>query len=437
MYGLLGHPLGHSFSKELHAQFADYEYQYFDRKEEELEDFLKDPALQGLNVTIPYKETVMQYCAEISDKAKRIGCVNTLVRREDGSWYGDNTDYDGFRWMLESYHIHIKDKHVVILGQGATSKTAKTVVEDLGAKSVRRVDSHKSPHKEVYPLKKTQVLINCTPVGMFPNNGKSLVKLNYFHHLESVVDVVYNPLSTKLILDAKRMGYRTATGLRMLVAQAKYAAERFTGEKIPDDRMQAVYRKMYETNLNIVLVGMPGCGKSTVARKLGERTGRPVYDSDAEFKEMFGLYPSEYLKDHSEKEFRKRESEVLAELGKRHGVIISTGGGSILLYENHDALKQNARVYYLRRKLYKLSTKNRPLSQGGMGQLKRLYRQRYKKYEKISDVTVPNEKTSNFAANWILEEWNAYFNAEWSQFESPRKKRARSIRQRKLDNAGK
>lgn len=390
-YGLIGARLGHSHSPRIHAALAGYNYQLRELKEEELAGFLTERAFRGINVTIPYKKAVMPFCAELGEGARRIGCVNTIVKRSDGSLYGDNTDYYGFCQTARRAGVTFAGRHVLILGSGGTSLTAFQAAEDLGAASVERVSrSGELNYETVYRREETEIVVNTTPVGMFPKNGERAVNLSRFPRLQGVVDVVYNPLRTAFLLQAEALGVPAAGGLPMLVAQARRASELFTGERIPEERMEAVLREVAADVTNVVLIGMPGSGKSTVGAALARRLEWPFVDADEEIVRRAGRSIPEIFAEDGEERFRTLETEVLSDLGKRSGIVLATGGGAVLFERNLPLLRQNGRIYRITRDVSRLATCGRPLS-SSPERLREMERERAPFYERAADVTVSND----------------------------------------------
>ena len=390
---LIAKKLGHSFSKLIHNELADYEYEHKELEENELDAFFAEKDFDGLNVTIPYKQTVMKYLDEISPEAKRIGAVNTIVNR-GGELIGHNTDYYGFMYEIKEAGAEIEGKDVVILGRGGASKTVVCVCGEMGAKSVRLLTRDSDP-EDFYD---GQIVINATPVGMFPDTGKSVVDITKFTKCEAVLDLVYNPSSTKIILDAKRMGIKTANGLGMLVSQAKKACEIFTGSEIPDEKIDSIKKQIEFKTKNIVLVGMPGCGKTTVGKILANLTGKEFTDSDDEITKR-GISPAEIIRSEGEAAFRKVESEVLSELCKKSCLIIATGGGCVTVENNHDILRQNGYVVFIERELKNLATDGRPLSTD----VEKLWQVREPLYRSASDITVKSAEIPEKTAEEILK----------------------------------
>ena len=389
-YGLLGEKLGHSYSPQIHGLLADYPYTLCEVSPERLPQFLRETSLSGMNVTIPYKKAVIESCADLSEAARKIGSVNTLVRREDG-WYGDNTDYYGFCYMVKASGIPIAGKKVLVL------------LRDLQAGQVvvisRRGEDH---YGNLERHADAAVLVNTTPVGMYPNNGRSVVDLAQFPNLVGVLDLIYNPDRTAFLLQAQERGVACMGGLVMLVAQAKRAAELFTGTAIADCRIDEITRILRQQMLNIVLVGMPGCGKSTVGRQLAELLHRPFVDADEVLAERAGCTITEIFREQGEEAFRALETEVLRDLGKRSGIVLATGGGCVTRMENYPALHQNGRIFWLQRDLGKLPVNGRPLSQSN--RLEDLYARRKAAYERFADGIVDNNGGCGDAVARILEE---------------------------------
>lgn len=400
--GLIGHPLGHSFSPAIHAQLADYEYRLYDLEPEELAPFLEKRDFDGLNVTIPYKKAVLPFCAELTETAARIGSVNTLVKRPDGSLLGHNTDYDGFLWLLRSAGVEVAGKKALVLGSGGASLAVQTALRDLGAGGpvvvTRRGEEN---YVNLYERHAdAQILVNATPAGMYPDTGVSLVELDRLPALEAVFDVIYNPAKTKLLLDAERRGLVCSNGLGMLVAQAKAAAERFTGARLDDGLVERIRASIERETKNVLLIGMPGCGKSTVGAALAERLGRPLADLDALIVERAGRSIPAIFAAEGEEDFRRREHEALCDTAKRSGLVIAAGGGAVTRPENLDPMRQNSLVVWLRRDLDKLPTEGRPLSQAHP--LEELYRRREPLYRAAADLVVDNDGTVEETAAKIL-----------------------------------
>ena len=388
-YALIGEKLGHSFSPAIHGKLGDYPYRLEELSPEELESFLTAGAFDGLNVTIPYKKAVLPFCAELTPQAQRIGSVNTVLRRLDGTLLGHNTDYDGFLYLLRSANAEVEGKKVLVLGTGGASLTVKTVLEDLGAGEIVFISrSGPDNYTNLHRHSDAHIIVNTTPVGMYPNTGVSPVDLELFPALEGVFDLIYNPARTQLLLDAERRGLTCANGLGMLVAQAKAAAERFLGEEIPDSRVDEIAREMERDTRNLLLVGMPGCGKTTIGRGLARRLGRKLVDTDALVEERAGRPIPQIFAEEGEEAFRRLEHEALKSVSAQSGLIIATGGGIITRPENMDLLRQNSTVIFLRRPPEELPVKGRPLSQ--REGVEALYRHRLPLYEAAAHWTVDN-----------------------------------------------
>ena len=413
-FGLLGHPLGHSHSPKIHQALADYTYTLFDIASENVDDFFREGHFQGLNVTIPYKQRVIQYCEELSPLANRLQAVNTLVRMPNGAIYGDNTDYAGLVYALKRAEIELQNKKVLILGTGATSRTAHAVAEDAKACEIVHVSRHGPvTYADLSAHHNAEVIINTTPVGMFPNNSEKLVDLTQFPQCLGVVDVIYNPLWTPLLLQAKALGIAHTNGLVMLVAQAKAAAEIFMNRPIQDVKVEETVRALLSEVSNVVLVGMPGAGKTSLGLRIAEQLQRPFFDSDEILAQEQGCSPGDLILQYGEEAFRNLESEVIARLAKRQGVVIATGGGSILKQENRDALQQNGIVVWIQRDLTKLSSEGRPLS-GNLEHLQQLYTRRAPLYETSAQVKVVNNTSFEEAVLKIREVYYEILNSQWS-----------------------
>ena len=390
-YGLLGERLGHSFSPQIHRDLAGYDYQLLPTPPEAVEDLFARRAFQGLNVTIPYKRMVMPLCDEIDPRAAAIGAVNTVVN-QNGRLTGYNTDIDGFLYMARRAGVDMTGKKVVILGSGGTSRTARAAAGELGAREIVTVSRHgEDNYQNLSRHADAQVLVNTTPVGMYPNWGQSPVSLESFPALEGVLDVVYNPLRTALLLQAEERGLPRSCGLPMLVAQAKRAAELFTGQNIDDSRAEAVLHGLRGQLTSIVLIGMPGCGKTTVGRALAGKLGRTFVDLDEEIVRRAGTSIPEIFAREGEAGFRERESALVREFGERTGLVVSTGGGVVTRRANYIPLKQNGLLLHLRRDPAALPTDGRPLSQATAPE--ELWRRRAPLYAAFADGEIDNNGT--------------------------------------------
>lgn len=400
--GLIGERLSHSFSPQIHRHLSDYSYELFEMSESEVGEFLKSDRFDSTNVTIPYKKTVMPFLDEISDEAVRIGSVNTITRTETGGLRGDNTDYFGFSYMIRKSGIEIKGKKVLILGTGGASLTARTVSADMGAESITYVSrSGEVNYENVYEkCADAEVVINCTPVGMYPKNLVSPISLERLPRVEGVADMIYNPAKTKLLLDAERLNIKHINGLSMLVAQAKKACELFLGESIDDTEIDRITSLIENETMNIILVGMPGCGKSTISSLIAEATGRGLVDTDALIVEAEGRSIPVIFANDGEDFFRLCEHKAAEEAGKLSGKVIATGGGIVTRDENLDALRQNGKIFFIERDLSLLSRDGRPLSQGT--DLSEMYKKRLPMYLKFSDFTVDNNGSVSDCANEII-----------------------------------
>ena len=399
--GLLGAHLGHSQSPRLHAMLGSYSYELFEVAPENLNYFLRSGDFDALNVTIPYKRAVVPYCAALSDAARAIGSVNTLVRMPDGTLFGDNTDYDGFSLLLQRNGGIRPGEKALVLGDGGASATVQAVLRDLGAQVVV-LSRHGAEDYTSLPRHSDAVLVvNATPVGMYPNNGQRLIDLDALPGCRCVLDLVYNPLRTRLILDAEERGIRCEGGLSMLVGQGARACERFTGEIVPESRWEQILCKLEREAENLILIGMPGCGKSTVGQLLAQKLNRPFFDADEELVKRLGCDIPAFFAREGEAAFREKESEMLAELGKRSGCVIATGGGCVTRAENYALLHQNGVIVWLRRDLAALPTEGRPISQSTG--LTELYTRRRGLYERFADHVVENDSDPAATAEKIVE----------------------------------
>lgn len=407
-YGLIGEKLGHSFSAEIHRQLFDYHYELKEIPREELAAFIQSKSFSAINVTIPYKEMVIPYLDMVDETAQAIGAVNTIVNR-NGKLYGYNTDFLGMKALIESANITLSGKKVLILGSGGTSKTALAVAESLHCSKAIRISRDGQNGCITYLQAKEQysdadIIINTTPCGMYPNIGESAVDLSDYTQLQGVIDVVYNPLQTKLVCDAKQKGIPAVGGLYMLVAQAVFAAERFTDTKIPTKKIDEIYNRLWKSKQNIVLIGMPGCGKSTIGTLLAQDLGMDFVDTDAEIVRQEGSAIPEIFQNKGESYFRQLESSIIRKIATRQHTIISTGGGAVLNPENMAFLRENGKVYFLDRSLERLcATKDRPLS-SDRDALEQRYRERYSIYCQECDVKIPGDGTIEMVATLIRED---------------------------------
>lgn len=399
--GLLGRTLAHSYSPQIHSYLGKYSYQLFEQEPENVGEFLNNSDFTAINVTIPYKKDVMPYCAELTDCAKKMGAVNTIVRRPDGKLIGHNTDYFGLHYTFQRMGISLNNKKVLVLGSGGASVTTVIVLRELGANVVIVSRSGENNYHNLHLHEDAAMIVNTTPVGMYPNAGVSPVDLDMFPHLEGVLDIIYNPARTKLLLDAAERNIPCENGLWMLVAQAKEAAEWFTGTKISDDVIPVIYEIMCKRMENIVLIGMPGCGKSTVGKVLAEQLGLPFVDADTEIERKAGVSIPEIFEKYGEDEFRKLETQVLSELGQRSAHVIATGGGCVTRNENYPLLHQNGTIYWIQRNIASLPTEGRPLSQ--TEKLEKMYSVRKPMYEKFADLIISNDGCIDQTVKGILK----------------------------------
>lgn len=387
-YGLIGEKLGHSYSGQIHKMLGRYEYGMYELSPDELGTFLEAGPLRGMNVTMPYKKAVIPYCARLSPTAERLGSVNTMARFQDG-WHGFNTDYDGFAYTLRRSGADIQGRKALVFGGGGVTPTVCAVLRDFGAGEVTVISRRgENGYDTLTRHKDARILVNATPVGMFPNNGRSAFSPGAFPKCEAVFDLVYNPARTSVLLEAEGMGAAAENGLAMLVYQAARACEIFTGEKVPESTVENIISSLSDRMENIVLVGMPGCGKTTLGRALARRLGREFFDADEELASAVGLGIPEIFAKGGEELFRKLETEALAKLGKRSGCVIATGGGCVTRQENYDLLHQNGRIIWIRRELEALAVEGRPLSQANSAAL--LYEQRREKYAAFADAEIEN-----------------------------------------------
>lgn len=399
--GLLGRKLGHSYSPQIHNLLGDYSYVLFEKEPEELENFLKTGDFSGLNVTIPYKKEVIPYLSELSPTAQKMGCVNTVLRRSDGTLYGHNTDYFGFTSLVRHAGLSVDGKKVLVLGSGGASNTAVAALKDLGASPVVISRSGENHYGNLHLHRDAAAIVNTTPVGMYPNTSVSPIDLELFPHLEGVLDVIYNPARTQLLLDAEKLGIPRENGLWMLVAQAKEAAEVFTGGKISDEVIEKIYRQLSHQMKNIVLIGMPGCGKTTIGTLLAEKLGRALADADEKIIALAGKSIPEIFAQEGEPVFRNWETQALTELGKQSGLVIATGGGCVTQKRNYPLLHQNGYLVWLERDWSKLPTDGRPLSQAN--DLGKMYAARKPLYEAFADIRVENTDTPAETVQKILD----------------------------------
>lgn len=423
-YGLIGEKLGHSFSKIIHEKLADYTYELCPLAKDELDAFMTAKQFKAINVTIPYKQDVIPYCDVLDDSAKRIGVVNTIVNR-DGKLFGYNTDFAGFLYNLNAHGITLKDKKVMICGSGGTCKTVTAVAEYMGAKEILVVSRSKKENAVTYEEcirhKDVDVVVNASPKGMYPDNGESPLDLSNFPNCKAVVDVIYNPLKTRLLQQAEQLGMKAVNGLEMLVAQAKFAVEHFLSTEIENDKIDQITLELLKQLTNIVLIGMPSSGKTLTGKALCKYIDKTVVDTDAVIVERSGMSIKGMFARHGEAYFRQWEHDVIEEFSKQNGLIIATGGGAIKNEENIQNLKQNGVVMFIDRDLeHLLVTDDRPLSKD-TNAVAKLYEERYPLYTKYGDLRVPNNYPMEISQqeldelmNTILEGYHEILCHQWA-----------------------
>lgn len=402
-YGLIGQHLAHSLSPEIHRLFCDYEYELYPMEKDEVPKFLTDKNFDGINVTIPYKLEALGYCDSLSREAQKIGSVNTIKVMPDKSLIGFNTDYYGFLYLLKRNGFVVKGKKCLVLGSGGASLTVTAVLRDLGAaKTVVVSRNGRDNYQNLSRHFDAQVIINTTPVGMHPDNPKRLIELDSFKDCDTVVDLIYNPIKTELLLDAKRLNIAHDNGLGMLVAQAKQSCEIFTGEKLDEGKIEDVIKKIRAFTTNIVLIGMPGVGKTTLSRMLAHRLGREVVDTDEQIEKKQSAKTEAVLTEHGEEFFRMLETAEIKEAGKRLSLVISTGGGAVKSQENYLPLAQNGIIVFLNGDPKRLDMRGRPLSKD-RETLEKMYAERLPLYEKFCDVQVEVDDNPEITLARLME----------------------------------
>ena len=396
-YGLLGRTLGHSFSPQIHKSLGGYSYELFEVEPENLKGFFENTALKGFNVTIPYKKDVIKYCSSLSDAAQKTGSVNTIVRNPDGSFAGHNTDYYGLDYLIRSAGFGVSGAKIIILGNGGVSGTVRQLMNDRGASEVVTISRKgEENYENISRHYDAEFVINTTPVGMYPDNGRAVIDITEFKSCRGVIDLIYNPIKTRLVMDAENMGIPAEGGLKMLVAQAAGACELFLGSKISDELIEAEYMRILRQVENIILIGMPGCGKSSIGERLAEITGKSFADSDIKIIEQTGRSAEDIICSDGEEYFRRVETAVAKAEGAHTGCVIATGGGAVTREENLDLLRQNGRIVYIKRSLEDLSSDGRPIS--AANRIEDLFRQRKAAYESWSDFEAENTGIEETAA---------------------------------------
>lgn len=400
--GLLGRKLQHSYSPQIHKQLGNYSYELFEKEPDEIKDFLLHGDFSGINVTVPYKQTVIPFLDELSPLAQKLGAVNTIIRR-DGKLIGHNTDFFGFHTMFKASGLDVSGKKALVLGSGGASRTAEAVLKEMGSNVVIISRSGENNYQNLHLHKDASVIVNTTPVGMYPKNGSSPVDLDLFPDLEGVLDMIYNPTRTQLLLDAEARGIVAVNGLLMLVAQAKEAAEWFTGADIKDDVIPKIHRMLCKQMKNLILIGMPGSGKTTVGNLVAEKLGKTFVDADEAVVRLTGKSIPDIFAQDGEAVFRDWETAALSALGQESGLVIATGGGCVTRENNYPLLHQNGTIFCLRRELGQLSVDGRPLSLSRGPE--ELYRIRKPLYEAFADFMVDNDGDIHAAADQILRIW--------------------------------
>ena len=402
--GLLGEHLGHSFSPQIHAQIADYGYDLVELPQEQVGDFVRNGGYDAFNVTIPYKQTVIPFMDTVSPEAERIGAVNTVVRHPDGTVHGYNTDYFGFSYMIDRLGLDVKGKKALVFGSGGASLTACAVLRDRQVRELVVIGIEDNNPETLAKHGDTEIVVNATPVGMYPKNGSTPVSLSLFPNCIAVLDVIYNPARTALLLEAEARKIPHINGLYMLVAQAVKAFEFFTGDPSEEGIIDVITAQIEAQTKNVILIGMPGCGKSTVGRLLAEKMNRPFHDADDAFTDMHGMTPAKAIESLGEDRFRQMEHEVLCELGKQSGTVIACGGGVVTREYNYAPLHQNGVILYLKRELSRLATNGRPLSQKTSPEA--LFLARKAGYEAFADLQIQSTEIPEQTVAAMLEAWS-------------------------------
>lgn len=399
-YGLLGRNLSHSYSPQIHSAFANYDYRLMEIEPDKLESFMRNADFSGINVTIPYKKAVLPYCDELTPQAKRLGAVNTIVKKPDGTLWGHNTDYFGFLEMVKRSALNVQGKKALVLGSGGAGVTASAVLTDLGATVITISRNGDHNYNSLHLHQDASVIVNATPVGMYPNNGTAPISLSVFPRLEGVLDLIYNPFKTDLLLEAEEKGLVTLNGLYMLVAQAKESAEYFSATTISNEKIKDVYCSLKLQMENIILIGMPGSGKSTIGAMVAKALGRQFVDTDQLIVERVKMSIPDYMEKYGLERFRQEESSVIRDISKQSGLIIATGGGCVTQEENYRPLHQNGTVIWIDRPIRDLPIEGRPLSIAAT--LDEMYAFRSPLYSRFADLRIKNNTMPEMAVEAIL-----------------------------------
>lgn len=387
--GLLGERLSHSFSPQIHSMIDDYSYRLFEVEPEKLGEFLSSDAFDAINVTVPYKKAVIPYLAEMTPRARSIGSVNVITRRADGTLVGDNQDYGGFKSLVKTSGISVRGAKALVLGSGGASETVCAVLRDMEAREVVVISRNgENNYENIHRHADCDIIVNTTPVGMFPHNGESPLSLKDFHSLRGVIDIIFNPLKTALVLEALEAGIPAVGGLHMLVSQAVGSARAFTGKKYDPNLCTKIEKQLMGQTRNVVLIGMPGCGKTVIGRRLAAALNRPFFDLDREIEKAAGKTIPQIFAEDGEEEFRRIETACCIEAGKMCGCVISTGGGVVTRAQNKAPLRQNGTLVFLIRPLESLATAGRPLLQ--THGVQELAEQRMPLYNSWADVKMFN-----------------------------------------------
>lgn len=415
-YGLIGEHLGHSFSKQIQTRIAeienvkDYDYQLVELDKEEFKEFMEKKDFKGINVTIPYKKDVIPYLDEMDESAKAIGAINTIIN-VDGKLKGYNTDFGGFLYMVKAHNVHMEGKKVLIIGNGGACAAVKAVCKHENAKDIvivsRSANRGAIGYDEMYTSHlDADIVVNTSPVGMFPNIVNAPIDVSWFHKLECVLDVVYNPILTRLCFEAQEADIKRVIGLEMLIAQAKYTFEIFKNMSFDDSIIDEIKKEMLKDRCNIVLIGMPSAGKTTIGKMLEEKLGKEFFDLDDMIIAKAGKSIPEIFQESGEAGFRAIETEVAIEASKMNNKIIATGGGVVKHKVNMDFLRLNGITIFIDRDIDKLisSDPNRPLSSSKQA-LQQMYKERYPLYQKYAAYIAVNNANIEETVDDIV---NAY-----------------------------